>query len=259
MTPASPTDRSLLDRLQRRMVRSTESRQRPVWSTGISPLDELLPEGGIRSGSLIEWLSDPGEGAATLAWLMAAHLQSSRSLVVVDPHKECFPPGIAYLGVNLRRVLVVQPKMDVETLWTLEQSLRSPAGCIVIARLERISQQTYRRLQLAVERGGGIGLLLRPSRYRDELSWADVRLGCASTEGGWSCSGKSLERSSPTGGNRSPSGSLARRVEVQLLRVRGGGFQQRTIPICIDDDARVVPVDSQLAGAATQSPAARAS
>jgi len=259
MTPAPPTDRSLLNRLQRRMVRPTEGRQRPVLSTGLSPLDELLPEGGIRSGSLVEWLSDPGSGAATLVWLMAAHLQSSRSLVVVDPWRECFPPGIAHLGIDLRRTLVVQPTTDAQTLWALEQSLRSSAGCIVIARLEHITQQTYRRLQLAVERGGGIGLLLRPSRYRDDPSWADVRLCCVSTEIDWLSSGKSQKRSSPTGWSRSHSGSLARRMQVQLLRVRGGGFQQRTIPICIDDDACVMPVDSQLAGAATQSPAARAS
>ena len=134
---------------------------RTIWSTGLPALDELLPDRGVRAGSIVEWLAEAGGGASTLAWLMARHLQRQRrSVIVIDPAGEFFPPGVAHLGVDLGRVIVVRSAPS-EALWAMEQSLRSEVGGVVVGRVERLSQQAFRRLKLAAERGGGIGLFLR--------------------------------------------------------------------------------------------------
>ena len=46
-------------------------------STGCEALDRLLPDGGFRSGSLVEWLSEQaGWEAASLSMRIAAHLST---------------------------------------------------------------------------------------------------------------------------------------------------------------------------------------
>lgn len=257
--PRLTPDRSLVPQLRRQLATRVTDQARSLLSTGLAPLDELLPQHGLPSGSLVEWLGDAGSGAATLAWLMAAHFQTSRSVIVVDPQRECFPPGMASLEADLQRVVVIQPRTPTETLWTLEQSLRSQAGAIVMARLEGVTHQTYRRFKLAVERGGGIGLFLRPARYRRAPSWADVRLLCSGP------GTVSLPKQEAKYGrfltkwSLPPTASLARHIHLELLHVRGGGFQQQTTLISINDDACVMSVDSKLARATTARPATRAS
>jgi hypothetical protein len=209
----------------------------------------MLPEGGFRSGSLIEWLGEPGSGVSTLVWLLAVHWQSSRSVIVVDPARECFPPGVAHLGADLQRLVVVRPTSPAETLWSLEQSLRCRSASVVLSRLDRLGPQTFRRFQLAVEQGGGLGLIVRPVRYRRDPSWADVRFACVAAD-------TQTAAKSPLS---HPQVSLARRLRVQLLHVRGGSFQQQTRVMSIDDEACAVSVDSELVGAVASDPAARAS
>jgi hypothetical protein len=268
-------NRSLVDHLRRQLSRPLEETlPRQILPTGISPLDALLPERGVRSGSIVEWLSTRGSGASTLAWLMARTLQQSgRTIVVVDAQRECFPPAVCDLRLDLARVLIVQPTGLPETLWAIEQCLRSPAGCVVLARQERLPHQTYRRLKLAAERGSGIGLFLRPLQSQKEPSWADVRLlveALPSEDAGDSrfaahlkCAAKppwTSQRQSLQEGVH-----LTRRLKLQLLHVRGGGFQPQQATVVINDEASIheeshlVSVDSQLARTASGCSAARAS
>lgn len=243
------TDPSVLRRLRRQLATPPAAVARTVWSSGVSCIDEMLPERGFRSGSLVEWLGEPGSGISTLVWLLAIHWQSSRSVIVIDPGRECFPPGAAHLGADLRRMLIIQPTGTEETLWSVEQSLRCRSASVVLCRLDRLSPQAFRRFQLAVEQGGGLGLFVRSVRYRRDPSWADVRFACVAAQ--------------PPGSVQPPLSqpqvSLARRLQVELLHVRGGGFRQQTRVMSINDEAHTVSVDSQLVGAATAGPAARAS
>ena len=150
-----------------------------AWSTGIVGLDRLLPGGELRCGTLLEWLADgDGTGAATLALLSAAHLlrKTSGALVVVDPSGEFYPPAAAQLGVPLDRLVVVRPRGVRETLWTVEQALRSRGATVVFVGLGPLDGRVFRRLQLAAEVGRGVGYLMRPAACRGEPTWAEGRL-----------------------------------------------------------------------------------
>jgi hypothetical protein len=79
----------------------------PIISSGLPALDRLLPHGGLRLGSLLEWLEpDATDGVATAAGATsyalavgvrlqsAIGLPSDRSLVVIDREGRFYPPAI---------------------------------------------------------------------------------------------------------------------------------------------------------------------
>ncbi|MCL4206610.1 MAG: hypothetical protein KJ000_29355 [Pirellulaceae bacterium] len=149
-----------------------------VIGSGCEPLDRLLPDGGVRRGSLIEWLQGgAGSGTGTLAlhYARRACCQGG-ALVVVDRLRQVYPPALAGWGINLSQVILVHPRDAREEIWIWDQALRCTAVAAVWGAIERIDGRSFRRLQLAVEGSCGVGLLLRPLRARQEPTWADARL-----------------------------------------------------------------------------------
>src|SRR4051812_43211982 len=71
-TDSAPADRdALVATLQaevRRMEGARPAEEARPWSTGLPPLDALLPGGGLGPGTLVEWFAPgPGSGAGMLA------------------------------------------------------------------------------------------------------------------------------------------------------------------------------------------------
>lgn len=204
----------------------------PAVSSGCGPLDRVLPGRGFRGGTLVEWLaSGEGSGAVTLA-LGAARAAACHggALVVLDGSREFYPPAAARLGIELDRLIVVHAPGAADQAWALDQALRCPGVAAALAWVERLEGRAFRRLQLAAEQGGGLGLLIRPEAARHEPSWADVRL-----------------RIEPLPGQ--PRQSSRRRLRIQMLRCRGavGG---RSVEVEIDEEADTVHLAPRMAVAA---------
>ena len=140
---------------------------REAVASGFRPLDPLLPAGGVRRGSLIEWLAGgavtaaprsplasaggfvggvteaatAGTGAATLACAVACHLaraaaESARSLVVVDRTGWFHPPAVLpWLGGGPEdvRLVVARPAHDDDEIWAIDQALRCAGVAAVLA------------------------------------------------------------------------------------------------------------------------------
>src|SRR5687768_12008515 len=85
----------------RRQVERLENPQPPpddrLLSTGSPALDKLLPGGGLRRGSLVEYLTpNAGSGAGTLALCAAREAcADGRALVVLDRGRTFYPPAAA--------------------------------------------------------------------------------------------------------------------------------------------------------------------
>ena len=162
--------------IERSRQRSRDEKQ--VVSTGIAALDELLPAGGFRPGTLVEWLAeDEGCGAGTLALMAVAETtRAGGAFVVIDNDGEFHPVTAAELGIDPADTIIVRPENKNDAIWSLEQSLRCQGVAAAMGWVGRLDSHVFRRLQLAVETGGGIGFLMRPAGIRREASWADVRL-----------------------------------------------------------------------------------
>ena len=151
-------------------------------SSGCKLLDRILPEDGFPCGTLVEWLAaGDGVGATTLAMLAAAQAcRQGGALVVLDRSGEFHPPAAVQLGIESSRLIVIHTHSKADHYWALDQSVRCPAVAAVLAWPEamrdKLDGRTFRRLQLAVEKGGGLGLLIRPEAAQHQPSWADVRL-----------------------------------------------------------------------------------
>jgi protein ImuA len=147
-------------------------------STGCPALDQRLPHGGLRRGSLVEWLSDePGCGAGVFALSAAREAQrDGGAILVVDRNGTFYPPAAAARRLNLTSLIVVHPTNERDEQWALDQALRCEHVAAVLAWPRRFDDRAFRRLQLAAETSGAMGLLLRPSSAEREPSWADVRM-----------------------------------------------------------------------------------
>ena len=221
--------RDLREKLRRWEGRERGSAGAPVLSTGLPDLDRLLPQHGLAPGTLWEWLSaGAGAGSATLTLRVAARMQEQgETLVVIDERREFYPPAAAQRGIDLERTVVVQPASARDALWAWEQALRSPAACTVWGWLERLDDRSFRRLQLAAEAGGSLGLLLRPDACRRQTSWAEARL---------------LVSALP----RQDSATPGRRLRVELLHCRGG-FGGGAAWVELDHEAGPMPVAAPVA------------
>jgi hypothetical protein len=178
----------------------------PRVSTGAAALDRLLA-GGLRRGSLVEWLADePGSGASALALVAArrAHADGG-GLVVVDRRRTFYAPAAAAWGLDLAGTIVVHPRSEQDEHWALDQALRSEHVAAVLAWPRALPARTFRRLQLAAEASGAMGLLVRPAAAEREPTWADVRMRVApraSPAGGWQLAVRLLRSRGQWGGER---------------------------------------------------------
>jgi protein ImuA len=225
----------LIETLRGQIAR-LEGVHRPVSPEGVSSgcvaLDRLLPGGGFRRGTLVEWLSGAdGAGAASLA--IAAAREACReggAVVVLDPRHEFYPPAAVRAGIAPHGLLVVQPATEADSCWALDQALRCLGVAALLAWPDRLDGRTFRRLQLAAEEGGCLGLLLRPQAVLAEPSWADVRLKVEPLP--------ALEAA-----------AAGRRLKIDLLRCRHGAGGE-SIEVEIDDETHTVHLASPLAAAA---------
>jgi len=197
-----------------------QERERPVVPTGFRALDALLPAGGVRPGSLVEWLVEgeagPGAGgSASLAFAVARRLAAAegsdagerrqpRTIVVVDRTGWFHPPAVLPWLTGEQRLVVARPSRDDDEIWAIDQALRCTGVAAVLAwpRARRsgaqagvragsalgISRQQWstalRRWQLAAAGSGAVGLFVRPAVTLAEPSWAEARVVVSPHAGG---------------------------------------------------------------------------
>ncbi len=159
--------------------------------TGLPALDRLLPGGVLARGAIHELLSQPKQPHplffATLLARCALSLAAASPVLVdgetaggmaiwCDPEGWLYPPAIAAAGIPLDRLLFLRPKTSSDLVWAAAECLRCRGVSVTLAPLGRLSRIEARKLQLAAEAGGGVGILLRPfgsisSEYAAATRW----------------------------------------------------------------------------------------
>ncbi|MEL7030629.1 MAG: hypothetical protein AAGL97_03725 [Pseudomonadota bacterium] len=102
-----------------------------------------------------------GAGADMFAVLAAA--EQAETIFWIGLHRDMVtlcPTGLqAYLKVE--DLVLIEAVSRGELLWAADQALRADGGfCVILEMPDMLSLKESRRLQLAAEQGGGIGLLI---------------------------------------------------------------------------------------------------
>lgn len=162
--------------------RGRGSAPQAVHPTGFAALDAALPGGGWPCRGLVEILT-PGSGSGELTlWApligCLTHAEIPRWCAFVAPPFEPFAPAWQAQGAQLARLLVARA---AEPLWALEQCLLSGACALGFAWPAAARMTELRRLALAAERGGCLGVLIRPARAAREPTAAMLRIAITRT------------------------------------------------------------------------------
>jgi hypothetical protein len=235
--------------------------------TGLGLLDRELAGGGLPVAAVVALLS-AGRGTLEVAWtiavlLAAAVLRTSRVLagdgaatgstvleagsgpgeaeaVIVDRTGEIHPPGVAALGLPYERTLFVRPAKARDSPWALEEALRSRGVAVAVGELRKPDAAEIRRLELAAEAGGGIGLILARAADAGALGRVPVVLEVTP-----------CPASGVTGaGSRSPGGPAAvglvagAAYRVAVVRSRGRlveAGREVVVHVATEDLVRCVP------------------
>ncbi len=150
--------------------------QSDITLNGLPGLERLLGEAGWPRGCLVEWLAEGcGTGSTGLALWASREAWRDNLLVMIDSRRELHAQAAVPFAVDLSRTVFIRPEHPPDALWSLEQVLRTRGIGAVVCDVEKLSSQTCRRLQLAAEVGGGLGILLRPAQARGQPSFAEYR------------------------------------------------------------------------------------
>jgi len=195
----------------------------PAIATGFDALDRYLPGGGWPLTGISEiFIEHYGVGELrvlmpALAALSHRAVESKKWIVWIAPPFVPYAPALAHYGVDLRRILLVHPsrkgsepagsdpnfaanssrKMGSdpdfssnsrETLWAVEQAIRSQSSIATLAWIKQADVTALRRLQLSAERFRCWTVLFRPSETINQNSPAALRFSLSS---GRSSSGES--------------------------------------------------------------------
>ncbi|MBX6742079.1 MAG: hypothetical protein IRY87_08540 [Acetobacteraceae bacterium] len=173
--PNAPLDPAAILTALRARVARLEGTGRAQHEAGPIPVcDGLpLPGGGLARAAVHEVLAAaPGCGAAFCAVQLAR--TGGTVLWIASGRDEllAWPPGLARYGLVPANLILVRAERWPDALWAMEEALRCPAvtGAVLTLAWEpnrqaddgELDLTASRRLQLAAETGGGLGLLLRP-------------------------------------------------------------------------------------------------
>lgn len=185
---------------------------------GDEGLDGRLAGGGLPLG---RWHEITGAGLevetsaapAAFASLMASPLARKGEAVWVLRRDDLWAPGLAGLGFPVERLIQVCARDEAEALAVMEDALSTVGVSAVFAEVETVDLTAGRRLQLACERRGATGFVIKRRPFGGPAK-AEAAGSVAATR--WRVAGAPSEPSADEFGLGDP------RFAVTLERSRGG-------------------------------------
>lgn len=166
--PAIASLRAQIERIEGRSRRATS-----VLPFGIPEMDSRLPGGGLARGALHEIAGGSngaidGAAAGLFAAGIAARTTGKALWCITRP--DLFAPALAQAGLSADRVVYVEAGDDKMVLACMEEGLRHGGLGAVVGEVAKLSMTASRRLQLAAEETGSIGIALRRWRRHSDAS-----------------------------------------------------------------------------------------
>jgi hypothetical protein len=184
----------ILDALRQRLqgLDGGTRRRRAVLPFGVPVIDARLPDGGLALGALHEVAGGGNgtvDGAAAALFAAGIAARTRGRVLWCVTRQDLFAPAIAAAGLAPDRVIYVEAGDEKTLLACFEEGLRHGRGLgglhgehsglgAVVAEVMRLSMTASRRLQLAAESSGAIGIAIRrfPAFPRTQKSNTGAKL-----------------------------------------------------------------------------------
>jgi len=250
------TARIDLAQLKQRIAAIPAARMAPqetesLLSLGVPAIDATLRAAGVPAGAVHEIAGQGGDeeqgaaGAAFLAQVLKAGglktAAGSGWAAWITQDVDLYAPGLAALGLDLRRLLLVSARRDAEVCWALEEALRSRSLRAVVGEIGAVSLTATRRLQLAAEQAGIPCFLLRRWRTKELAERHRAQPIAAATRWRVSAMPDAAKETMPELGH------MSRRVD--LWRCRNGQPASWMVEMGHDDEQRIAALPLAMADA----------
>ena len=219
----------LRDQIER--LEGGSRRDRAVLPFGVAAIDQVLPGGGLALGALHEVAGGGNgaiDGAAAALFVAGIAARTTGKILWCLTRQDLFAPAISQAGLLPGRVIYVEAGDEASVLACCEEGLRYGGLGAVVGEVAKLSMTASRRLQLAAENSGAIGIAIR--RWRRQTEATDFGMPTASTSR-WRVS---VLPSAPL-----PVPGVGRaRWRLELLRVKAGEGTDFEVEAC-DEKGRI--------------------
>jgi protein ImuA len=140
---------------------------------GLPEIDRVLPGGGLSYGAVHEFAgggSGTVDGAAAALFAAGIAARTKGPVVWCLTRADLFFPALAQVGLAAGRTIFVEAGKEEDVLSSMEEALSFGGLGAVVGELVRLPMVASRRLQLAAEKTGTMGLVVRRWRRQTEAS-----------------------------------------------------------------------------------------
>lgn len=140
---------------------------------GVEAIDAVLPGRGLSYGAIHEFAgggSGTVDGAAAALFAAGVAARTKGHVVWCLTRPDLFFPALAQAGLSHNRVVFVEADKEEDVLASMEEALSYGGLGAVVGELVRLPMVASRRLQLAAEKSGTMGIVVRRWRRQTEAS-----------------------------------------------------------------------------------------
>jgi protein ImuA len=192
-------------------------------AVGLGKIEKAFPGGVFPKKAIHEFITvEPEDAAASdgfIAGLLAVLMGDGAACVWISTARKLFPASLCLFNADPQRFIFMDVARERDVLWIMEEALKCEGLAAVVAELGELSLIESRRLQLAVERSGVTGFILRKDARKAASTVATAR---------WKITPVASET-----GNQMP-GIGFPRWNVELCKVRNGNPGRWTLEWCGD-------------------------
>lgn len=164
------------------LLQGSAGRKSDSLAFGVPEIDAVLPGGGLAYGAVHEFAGGGAgvvDGAAATLFAAGIAARTRGKIVWCLTRPDLFFPALAQAGLHPDRVVFVEADGQEDVLASMEEALAFGGLGAVVGEIVRLPMVASRRLQLAAEKTGTMGLVVR--RWRRQVEASDFGQPTAST------------------------------------------------------------------------------
>ncbi|WP_438752088.1 ImuA family protein [Pararhizobium sp. O133] len=154
-------------------IDGSSRRSRKALAFGVPEIDNRLPNGGLAYSAIHE-IAGGGEdvvhGAISALFTAGIAARTQGPILWCLTRTDLFMPGLAQVGLKPGRVIFVECKDETAIAESFEEVLRFGGTGAAVAELVRLPMDMSRRFQLAAEKTGSMGLIIRRWRRQSQAT-----------------------------------------------------------------------------------------